>query len=277
MAPEVLQGSYSKEADTWSCGVVLYVMLCGYPPFDGDDDAKILQAVAEAPLDFPEAAWEPISLCAKEFVAFLLMKNPRERKQAQGLISHQFIRRGDVAGRQPLPSVVKKLKAFGQARQLKKVCLTVIAKHISKNDVEDLRLYFKQLDKDNDGTISKKELVDGLKEVAKAAPGVDPAQLGAMMDMIDSDGSGSVDYTEFLAAALDRKIYEKRDVLWSAFRTFDTDGSGKIEKSEMKALVESTGATGVSDAKIAQMMSEADKNQDGFLDFEEFVALIQEE
>jgi len=276
-APEMLQGAYSKKCDVWSCGVLLYIMLGGSPPFGGDDDAQILKVVAEARVDFPGGQWDPISKTAKEFIGMMLVKDPQQRSSAEPLIKHLFIRCGDVAGRQPLPSMVKKLQGFNTARQLKKVCLTVIAKQLSKSDVEDLRLYFKGLDKNSDGTISKQELVDGLSEVSRTIPGMNTKELGLLMDSIDSDGSGSIDYTEFLAAALDRKTYQKRDVMWAAFRTLDVDGSGKIEKSELKTLLESTGQTDVSDKKIADMMNEADKDKDGKLDFEEFMAMILEE
>lgn len=277
IAPEVLQGFYNKKCDIWSCGVFLYIMLSGAPPFGGEDEAQILKAVDEGMLAFAVEPWGAISQCAKDFIGLMLVKDPSARSDVEPLISHQFIRRGDVAGRQPLPSVVRKLKGFNTARQLKKVCLTVIAKQLSKGDVEDLRLYFKSLDKNGDGTISKKELISGLEIQAKAVPGMNPQDLGRLMETIDSDGSGSIDYTEFLAAALDKQTYQKRDVVWSAFRTFDVDGSGKIEKTELKSLMEMSGKTVFDDSKIQELLAEADKDKDGLLDFEEFMQLMMEE
>merc|ERR1712216_332278 len=178
MAPEVIQGFYGKKCDIWSCGVFLFIMLSGTAPFGGDDDAQVLQAVGAGMLAFPAEPWDAISQCAKDFIGLMLVKDPSGRSDAEPLISHQFVRRGDVAGRQPLPSVVRKLKGFNTARELKKVCLTVIAKQLSKAEVEDLRLYFKSLDKNGDGTISKKELVSGLEVQAKAVPGMNRPDLG---------------------------------------------------------------------------------------------------
>lgn len=60
-APEVLRRAYSKEADLWSCGVMLYILLCGYPPFHGDNEKKIFEAVVSKPVDFQSDPWPRIS------------------------------------------------------------------------------------------------------------------------------------------------------------------------------------------------------------------------
>ena len=65
VAPEVLNGRYSKEADIWSCGVILYILLCGVPPFYGESDQQIFQAVRNAEVDFSTPPWPSISEPAK--------------------------------------------------------------------------------------------------------------------------------------------------------------------------------------------------------------------
>jgi len=277
IAPEVLNGSYDYKCDVWSCGVVAYIMLCGSPPWQADNDSDLLKAVAVEDVTFPKPAWAQVSQAAKDMITSILIKNPVDRPEASSVLNEsQWLKRGDVKGKQPLPSIVRRLQAFNQSRRLKQVCLTVIATQLQKKDIEELRQYFKSLDKNGDGTISRKELLQGLEQQAKSLPGMSPEALEKLV-AIDSDGSGSIDYTEFLAAAIDKQVYQERDVMWNAFRTFDLDGNGKIEPHELKQIMESNNNVNLSDAKVKALVTEADKNGDGKIDFEEFMNMMKED
>ncbi|CAE8609388.1 unnamed protein product [Polarella glacialis] len=278
IAPEVIAGSYGPKYDIWSCGVVLYIMLSGAPPFVGDTDASILEAVQRGEVGFEGAAWSPISQDAKALVLSMLTKHEDLRPNTTQALAHAWLKRGDPTGKQPLPSVVKKLQCFNSARRLKKICLTMIATQLQEKDLQELQKYFKSLDKNGDGNISKHELTQGLEYMSKSIPGFKPEDLEALSAGLDSDGSGSIDYTEFLAAAIDKQTYTQRDILWSSFRTLDVDGSGTIDKQELKKFLTTGDAKipSMNDAKIMSMISETDVNGDGLIDFEEFVAMMKE-
>eukprot|EP00386_Alphamonas_edax_P006411 GDKI01020760.1.p2 GENE.GDKI01020760.1~~GDKI01020760.1.p2 ORF type:complete len:118 (+),score=47.81 GDKI01020760.1:1-354(+) len=106
-----------------------------------------------------------------------------------------------------------------------------------------------------------------------------PADLEQLMAEVDSDGSGVIDYTEFIAASLDRRQYMQEDVLWAAFRVFDLDGNGKITAEELSKVLgmdvvkDSLGSKGLEE--IRQMIREVDKNGDGEIDFEEFIQMMK--
>ena len=79
VAPEVLKGSYDKRCDVWSLGVILFVFLCGYPPFEGDNNKEIFKNVLKQDLVFDPADWTSVSKEAKDLVSKMLEKDPEQR------------------------------------------------------------------------------------------------------------------------------------------------------------------------------------------------------
>merc|ERR1740138_1898847 len=95
----------------------------------------------------------------------------------------------------------------------------------------------------------------GLREI--------PPDLQQILEEVDSDGSGVIDYTEFLAATLDKKVYMAEDVCWQAFRVFDRDGNGKISKEEISNVLGDESVQNAAAKDMAEIMKEIDKNGDG--------------
>ena len=90
IAPEVLQGNYTEKCDLWSIGVMLYIMLCGSPPFNGSDD-QIIAKVKKGNWTFRGQAWSTISDEAKDLVTKLMEKNVNERLSAEDALQHPWI------------------------------------------------------------------------------------------------------------------------------------------------------------------------------------------
>merc|ERR1712066_198107 len=120
------------------------------------------------------------------------------------------------------------------------------------------------LDGNGDGLLSVKELKQGLE---KAGFKDIPVDLQQIMEEVDSDGSGVIDYTEFLAATLDKKVYMAEDVCWQAFRIFDRNGDGKICKDEIAKVLADDEVKSAAAKDIAELMQQIDKNGDGEIDF----------
>jgi serine/threonine protein kinase len=95
MSPELLKGKYDQSCDVWSTGIVAYILLCGYPPFNGDTDPDIFDAIKQASFGFPSQAWGHISPEAKDFIKCLLRKDPKKRFTAEEALKHPWIRNLD--------------------------------------------------------------------------------------------------------------------------------------------------------------------------------------
>ncbi|KAL4655955.1 calcium/calmodulin-dependent protein kinase type 1 isoform X1 [Arapaima gigas] len=97
VAPEVLaQKPYSKAVDCWSIGVIAYILLCGYPPFYDENDAKLFEQILKAEYEFDSPYWDDISDSAKDFIVHLMEKDPRKRYTCEQALQHPWIA-GDTA------------------------------------------------------------------------------------------------------------------------------------------------------------------------------------
>eukprot|EP01039_Chlorochromonas_danica_P000764 gene764-829_t len=92
VAPEILKGiAYGKEVDMWSVGVILYILLCGFPPFYDDNNKKLFAQIVNANYSFPDPYWTNISATAKDLVRKLLVVDPRQRLSALQVLAHPWM------------------------------------------------------------------------------------------------------------------------------------------------------------------------------------------
>merc|ERR550539_2342239 len=128
VAPQVLAGKYDHMSDLWSCGVIMYVMLCGYPPFYGDTDAEVLSKVWLGNFSFNAADWKNVSEDAKNLVRNLLKMNPRDRYTAEQALNHEWIKnKAPKATNVSLQQgFVDNLRGFCSLNKLKKAAINYI-------------------------------------------------------------------------------------------------------------------------------------------------------
>jgi len=91
IAPEVLGRCYGRSCDIWSVGVIAYILLCGYPPFYGDDNEEIFERVKRGVFDFPRREWDSVSGEAKDFICCLLQLDPAKRPSAEEALRHKWL------------------------------------------------------------------------------------------------------------------------------------------------------------------------------------------
>eukprot|EP00928_Gymnodinium_smaydae_P055654 TRINITY_DN39151_c0_g1_i1.p1 TRINITY_DN39151_c0_g1~~TRINITY_DN39151_c0_g1_i1.p1 ORF type:complete len:621 (-),score=120.19 TRINITY_DN39151_c0_g1_i1:277-2139(-) len=285
VAPEVLTGEYGQRADLWGCGVILHILLCGSPPFDGKTDMDILEAVKIGNVTFASRRWKNVTDAAQQLVKRLLTLDPEQRCSASEALSDSWLHLSpsEVQQQQSVQmtseDLLGSLRAYRSMHALRKAALQIIAwRYLTEDKIKDLKETFVSLDKNGDGVLSIEELGEALK-----AEGVTrtPAELREIVAALDPDCNGSINYTDFVAAMIDKRSQNLDSAFQSAFSLFDKDGDGKLSQEELYEVLDPEGfAMEGSDAsavtgRLASLIAEVDKDGDGKVDFEEFVQLMK--
>ncbi|OMJ69611.1 hypothetical protein SteCoe_32631 [Stentor coeruleus] len=269
VSPEILTGPYTEKCDIWSLGVILFMMLSGYPPFDGDTDKDILDSVKNSPLAFSEQVWETISNEAKDLVSHCLDRNPETRFSAEQVLSHPWF--SDNIHSPTTPAVIDatQLRTYQNSVKFRRTVLNYMATQCSSEEIAELVNLFIKLDTNRDGTLSLNEIQAALNSSDISKP-----DLEELIKCIDHDGSGNIDLTEFIAAMMGRKVYMSHEKLWNAFKRFDINDRGRITAEELKEVLDQEHL--VKDPNyFVEMIKEVDLDGDGTVDFDEFVKMME--
>ncbi|KAI4326874.1 hypothetical protein L6164_019399 [Bauhinia variegata] len=271
VAPEVLRRSYGPEADIWSAGVILYILLCGVPPFWAENEQGIFDAILRGHIDFISEPWPSISSSAKDLIRKMLRADPKERLSAVEVLNHPWVREDGDASDKPLDiAVLTRMKQFRAMNKLKKVALKVIAENLSEEEIIGLKEMFKSMDTDNSGTITFEELKAGLPKLGTK---LSESEVRQLMEAADVDGNGTIDYIEFITATMHMNRMEREDHLYKAFEYFDKDKSGYITMEELESALKKYN---MGDEKtIKEIIAEVDTDNDGRINYDEFVAMMR--
>ncbi|XP_016375326.1 calcium/calmodulin-dependent protein kinase type II subunit beta-like isoform X21 [Sinocyclocheilus rhinocerous] len=164
LSPEVLRKeAYGKPVDIWACGVILYILLVGYPPFWDEDQHKLYQQIKAGAYDFPSPEWDTVTPDAKNLINQMLTINPAKRITAQEALKHPWVcQRSTVASMMHRQETVECLKKFNARRKLKGAILTTML--VSRNFSAAKSLLNKKADVKEPQTTVIHNPVDGIKE-----------------------------------------------------------------------------------------------------------------
>lgn len=277
MAPEVVNrrseyrvgkgAYYTKQCDMWSLGVLLYMMLSGVPPFDGDDDTEIRAAVQAGV--YSEGDIAHCSDLAKDLIRQLLEIDPQKRVKSRDVLKHPWF---DIRFNEPsknessLKHIVGNIKNFHNMCRLKQTVMSLVAFEMSDAKVEELRQAFVKFDTDHSGTLSLDEFRAAMKgKIAEQ-------EVEKLFQAIDFDKSGSIAYSEFISATIHTSHLPKKEKLATIFNRLDVDGNGLLEAADLRRICQGTWT----DEELDRMIKVADKNGDGQVDYDEFLSLMQD-
>ncbi|PHT49670.1 Calcium-dependent protein kinase 9 [Capsicum baccatum] len=270
VAPEVLRRSYGKEADVWSAGVILYILLSGVPPFWAETEKGIFNAILKGEIDFQSDPWPSISHSVKDLIRKMLTQEPKKRITSAQVLEHPWLRLGEASDKPIDSAVLSRMKQFRAMNKLKKLALKVIAENLSEEEIKGLKAMFDNIDTDNSGTITYEELKSGLARLGSKLTETEVKQL---MEAADVDGNGTIDYIEFITATMHRHRLERDEHLFKAFQHFDKDNSGFITMDELEHAMKEYGMG--DESTIKEIIAEVDTDNDGRINYEEFCAMMR--
>ena len=267
ISPEVLQGKYDEKCDIWSAGVILYIIICGYPCFNGEDDDEIFAAIQKGKIQFPSPEWDDISEDAKNLIKKMCCP-PDKRLTAEQVLQETWVKdNAPNSNKTLLPMKKDGFKNYANSNKLRKAVITYIASRLSEDEIKKIKEVFQSIDADNDGKLSLEEMK---KALSSGEVKFDFNE--EIFKQIDTDNSGNIEYTEFISACIEKNIYLNEEKLKEAFKLFDADGSGKISRDEIEKVLK----LGSNSKEIDNIMAKHDTNKDGEIDFKEFLDMMKE-
>ena len=297
MAPEMLDGkAYNEAVDLWALGVILFILLGGYHPFDpsgASPDAVVAQTVLKGRWGFnDDDCWKHVSKDAKSLINQLLAADPEKRARVDDLLANPWVVGGSAPSAALHASTTSNLRAFNDMRKTWRAAIRAAsfvgraplaagaprsasqrlhAPSLPPGALDELREAFATYDVDGSGTIELEELRGVMKSLGAAE-----GQAERVMQAADVTHTGNINFDEFCAAV--GPIYAHSELaLKRAFDVFDQDGNGTIDRHELKQMMTKLKVVphDVPDKVIEQLFGVADINNDGKISFDEFVNLFK--
>ena len=221
-SPEVIDNLYDEKSDEWSCGVLMYILLCGQPPFYGEYEEEIFDKIKSCKYNFSHPAFKKVSKNCKNLIRKLLEPKKQYRITASDALKHPFFTESfDPSSAMTENKDLTMLKQFiNPIKYTSKFHEAIIAflsvNFISVDEENNLRTLFRYMDKDGKNAITKEQLKKSLKEINI---NITDKKLDQVFESVDDNGSGYIEYQEFLRNACDIKHLLSQSNLKNVFHT----------------------------------------------------------
>lgn len=275
ISPEVIKGNYNEKCDIWSLGIILYYLLCGYPPFVGANDNQLVKSILEEKLTFPKEQWKNISESAKDLLSHMLCPE-KKRITAKEVMNHKWFKtKLKKLLEKKITFNFDKLSKYKNFNILKKSILLFLASRLTSEESGKIGEIFRKINECKTGMIGFEDFKNFVinNQDQEIVGGENDEEIRKKFLEIDVDRNNKIDFTEFLAANMSKSIYKNKEKLRVAFDLFDTDKNGIISKEDIINILK---MENLYDAKklVSDLIEPNDINHDGKIDFEEFCKLM---
>ena len=282
IAPEVIKKNYNEKCDVWSCGVIMYILLSGRPPFGGDDDREIMDNVKKGKYYLESSPFNKISKSAIDLIKKLLVMEVNKRINAQDALNHPWFKEqkakelyNQIKDENIIKKLLSNLKKYKRNSVIQETALAYLVHNFPQmKDVVNACKLFNQIDINGDGKITKAELLKGLSSKIKSSTLEN--DVNEIYKNLDMDNNGFIEYEEFVRAAVSKEKFMNDNVLRFAFRYFDKDGSGEITFDEIEEVFKKsvTSKNHIHDG-LKKIIEEVDVNGDGIISYDEFEIVMK--
>ena len=219
-SPEVVDDLYDEISDEWSCGALMYMLLSGEPPFQGNSEEEIFQKIKKCEYSFKPKEFESVSKNCKDLITKLLEPKKRKRIKANEALRHPFFTESFNPNKAMTENKdLNVLKKFINFKEFKsKFHETIYAylcnNHINIDEEKKLRAVFRYIDKEEKNQITKKDLKITLNEINIDLP---EEQFDNIFKILDSNQNDIIEYQEFLRAMCDKDLLLTEENLKNTF------------------------------------------------------------
>lgn len=287
VAPEVIQRKYNEKCDLWSCGVIMYILLTGRPPFEGDDDKEIIQKVKTGKYDTSTPPFPSLSYEAKDLIKKLLEIDVKKRISAVEALNHKWFQTSRFKDKDKVNTIsttlakklIENLKNYHSKNMVRCAVIAYLVHHnTNMQQCNEASKLFNKIDLNGDGKIEKHELLEGIMNYWKLPKLQIEKEVDVIFDNIDTDHNGYIEYEEFIRAAIDQDYFLTNNYLKFAFNYFDRDNSGELSIDEiLKRFMQN--AKNSKDPQVEKELRETfdsiDINHDGSISFAEFCKMMK--
>ena len=268
MAPEMINGKYDYKSDMWSIAVILFIMVTGSLPFNGQTKNEVFTMITEGKYNKKKLNKQKCSKQLKDLIKKALIIEPSQRISIEEALQHDWFKLFTSNNNEDViisSDIIKALKDFQSQNILQKEVLYYLAKISSENEISKLKQAFSLIDKDNSGEIEYEEIPKIFKDLVIEAS---EEELKNIFDSLDFHNDGKVNYSEFIAATLSSVQFAEEERLISAFRYFDVTDCGYLTLDSVIEALKQNNVI-VNEVELAKIFKDLN-NQGKKIDFNEF-------